>query len=248
VPKNRAKNRTENRTEKRTEKAEQAMTLLVRTDEIGFNQKELVEVLRGMLTSGASLPAERALAEQLNVNRYRLRQALEVLRAGGEIAAAPRRRPGRAPQGGEAMVRGTNPVEVIEMRLALEPALARLAALRASPFEITRIERAATTPPGADAGAADLTFHTLVAAGARNTLAANFYALLRQVGRDARLRVGNNAPRCPNRLQQRDAEHRTIAQAIAARDPDQAEAAMREHLATVQRTIMNRMAPGLRVA
>jgi len=53
------------------------MTLLVRTDEIGFNQKELVEVLRGMLTSGASLPAERALAEQLNVNRYRLRQALE---------------------------------------------------------------------------------------------------------------------------------------------------------------------------
>jgi GntR family transcriptional regulator, transcriptional repressor for pyruvate dehydrogenase complex len=225
------------------------MTLLLRADEISSDQSELVETLRGMLAMGASLPAERALAGQLNVNRYRLRQALEVLRAGGEIEATPpRRRPGRARQGGEAMVRSTNPVEVIEMRLALEPALARLAALRASPFEITRIERAATTPAGADAGAADLTFHTLVAAGARNTLAGDFYALLRQVGRDARLRVGNNAPSCPTRLQQRDAEHRVIAQAIAARDPDQAEAAMREHLGTVQRTIMNRMAPGQRVA
>jgi len=224
------------------------MTLLVRADESGFNQDDLVEVLRAMLAAGAPLPAERALADKLNVNRYRLRRALEVLRAGGEIAPAPRRRPGKARQGGEAMVRGTNPVEVIEMRLALEPALARLAALRASPFEITRIERAATTPAGADAGAADLGFHMLVAAGARNTLAADFYALLRQVGRDARLRVGNNAPSCPKRLQQRDAEHRLIAQAIAARDPDQAEAAMRDHLATVQRTIMSRLAPGQRVA
>lgn len=210
------------------------------------NQEPLVGVIRALIAKGAVLPPERALAEQLQVNRYRLRQALDVLRSRGELEKSSRRR--IRTHDGEALVRTTNPIEVIELRVALEPALARLAALRASPFDIARIERAATTASGADSGAADLSFHKLVAAGARNTLAADLYNLLRQVGTDARLRVGSNAPSCPKRLLQRDAEHRAIAQAIAARDADQAEGAMREHLIAVQRTIMGRLAQGLQVA
>lgn len=45
------------------------------------------------------------------------------------------------------MVQSTNPFEVMEMRLMIEPALARLAALRASPDEIARIVEAQALPP-----------------------------------------------------------------------------------------------------
>ena len=87
-------------------------------------------------------------------------------------------------------------------------------------------------------------FHRAVAAGSRNILASTVYGLLRQVGRDGRIRLSNGGRTCPNRIRQRDAEHAAIAAAIAARDPEGAERAMRDHLAAVQRQILTRLAPG----
>ncbi len=209
----------------------------------------IVAAIREIVAAGP-VPSERALADQLQVKRHRLRLALEILRGRGEIGPA---RVGRRRNAGNARVdddlaRGTNPIEVIEMRIAIEPGLARLAALRASPFEISRIERTATTPPGADYGAADLAFHMAVATGARNGLGVELYRLLRRIGTDARVRLDGNAPMCSSRLQQRDTEHRLIAGAIAARDLDGAEQAMRAHLIAVQRRIIERMTPGLTAA
>jgi DNA-binding FadR family transcriptional regulator len=204
----------------------------------------LIARLRARLAAGEVLPAERTLAEELGVKRHRLRAALGQLREGGELAAArPGRRPRRSVQ--DDLARGTNPVEVVELRLVLEPALARLAALRASPVEVARIERAAETAAGSAAGAADLGFHLAVAAGARNGLAAEVYAQLRRIGRDARLNLPGTGQACPTRVRQRDAEHRAVAEAIAARDPEAAEAAMRAHLLAVQRRVMERLSPGL---
>lgn len=204
----------------------------------------LLEALRARIATGEPLPAERSLATELAVKRHRLRAALALLRAGGELAPArPGRRP-RQPSGGD-LARGTNPIEVVELRLVFEPALARLAALRASPLEVERIERAASTPSDASAGAADLAFHLAVAAGARNGLAAELYAQLRRIGRDARLRERDPRPACANWVRERDAEHRAVADAIAARNPDAAEAAMRAHLLAVQRRVMERVSPGL---
>ncbi len=204
----------------------------------------LLEVLRGRLAAGHALPAERMLAEELAVKRHRLRMALSALRAAGELAPA---RPGRRPRQPHTvdLAGSTNPVEVVELRLVLEPALARLAALRASPSEVIRIERAALTPALAAAAATDLAFHSAVATGARNGLAAELYGQLRAIGRDARLCVAGLAEPCPSRVQQRDAEHRAVAEAIAARDPDAAQAAMRAHLLAVQRRVIERLSPGL---
>jgi len=129
------------------------------------------------------------------------------------------------------------------MRIAIEPMLARLAALRASPFEIAAIEAAATTSKDMDIGAADLKFHRLLAASAGNKLAASLYDLLRQVARDARIRINVNAPPCPKRVLERDSEHRAIAQAIARRDADTAERAMRVHLAAVQKRVLEQLHP-----
>jgi len=206
----------------------------------------LVEAVRGIVAEHGSMPSERAIAERLNVKRHRLRRALETLRASGELAPARAgRRASSDTRRGEDLAHGTNPIEIIELRMLIEPALARLAALRASPLEISRIRRAAATPANADPGAIDLAFHTAVAQGSRNSLAAELYALLRQIGRDGRLRVGDSDSnvRCPNRIRQRDAEHGAIAEAIAARDPEGAERAMRDHLGAVQRQILSRLAP-----
>jgi GntR family transcriptional regulator, transcriptional repressor for pyruvate dehydrogenase complex len=195
------------------------------------------------LASQQKLSSERVMAEALNVKRHQLRRALQALRANGELAPAQAKRKPLVGHNGENLVRATNPMEVIEMRLAIEPFLARLAALRASPAEMAAIEQAATTAKGVDSGAADLKFHKLVAASSGNRLAASLYDLLRRVARDARLQLNGSQPACPKRVQQRDAEHRAIAQAIIARDPEAAEHAMRLHLAAVQRIIINRLSP-----
>jgi GntR family transcriptional regulator, transcriptional repressor for pyruvate dehydrogenase complex len=197
----------------------------------------LARQLRARLASGEVLPAERALAEQYGVKRHRVRQALALLREHGDLHSS--RRTNVAD--GESLIRSTNPLEVIELRLALEPTLARLAAVRATPLEIARILRAATTPSDMQRSTADLVFHKLVAAASGNGLAADLYALLRKVGSDSRVRVQSSAPPCPNRLAQRDHEHHAVAEAIAARDPEQAEAAMRAHLNAVHRIILDRL-------
>jgi len=200
-----------------------------------------LEQLRERLRMGEELPAERILCEQLGVTRHALRKALETLRATGELGRQPPRQLPALDRGGAALVHGTNPVEVIELRLTLEPFLARLAALRASPLDIARIERAATTLVESESAAADLAFHKSIAAATRNTLAADLYSLLRQIGADARIHVKSVKPRPPNRVRQRDSEHMAIAAAIAARDPDAAERAMRCHLYMVQRQILDQM-------
>ena len=202
----------------------------------------IVLAIRSM-AAREKLGSERAVAASLNVKRHQLRRALRALRANGEIAPAEAKRKGLVGHDGENLVRATNPVEVIEMRLAIEPFLARLAALRASPFEMAGIGQAATTGAGVDSGVADLKFHKLIAAASGNKLAASLYDLLRRVARDSRVRLSAPNPPCPKRTQQRDAEHRAIAQAILARDPDAAERAMRLHLAAVQKLVVERLNP-----
>lgn len=207
----------------------------------------LLRLLRRRISSGEPLPPERTLAAEFSVKRHRLRAALLALRQEGAVAPPRIGRRRRAATIGEDLIRCTNPLEVIELRLVFEPALARLAALRASPQEVARIERAATTAAGTDKGEADLAFHLAIAAGARNGLAGELYAQLRRIGRDARLAVAA-APPCPDRVRDRDAEHRAIANAIAARDADGSERAMRVHLLAVQRRVMDRLSPGLTAA
>ncbi len=206
---------------------------------------ELHRIVLGIraMTARQKLGSERSMADELNVKRHQLRRALQALRANGEIAPAEAKRKPLVGHNGESLVRATNPMEVVEMRIAIEPFLARLAALRASPFEMAAIGKAATTPAGADSGATDLKFHKLIAASSGNKLAASLYGLLRRVASDARVRLNASRPACPKRTRQRDAEHRAIAQAILARDPDAAEQAMRLHLAAVQRLVIERLNP-----
>lgn len=199
----------------------------------------LVDKVRGAIRDAGAVPPERDLAAGLGIKRHQLRKALKVLRDKGEIDARASGR-AEAPSWHE-LAHATNPIEVIELRSVIEPALARLAALRASPLQVDQIVRAVANADDSDYGDADLNFHKAVADGARNGLASELYRLLRAVGTDSRIRLGQPASVCPKRRAERDAEHRAIASAIAARDPETAEREMRRHLANVQSQIMDRL-------
>lgn len=201
--------------------------------------ERLLARLRQRVAAGQPLPTERALVAELGVTRHMLRRALGVLRGAGELGAPPP--PRSLARSGATLVRRTNPIEVIELRMALEPVLARMAALRATPPDIARIMRTATTLAENQSATADLEFHKAIAAATRNNLAADLYALLRQVGRDARIHLKAVRARPANRLRQRDAEHMLVANAIAARDPDAAERAMRAHMNMVQRQVIDQL-------
>ena len=213
------------------------------------NQKDLitriVELLTPRLAAGETLPSERALVEELGVKRYALRKALQQLRESGLMPVASA---GRAKTSFEvskqSLAQITNPLEVIELRLLIEPMLVRLTAVRASQQDIDRILRTAAMVGGHDNGKVDLAFHKQIAAASNNRLAAELYSLLRQIGSDVRLHIQkNDLPLSKDRLAVRNHEHGEIARAIADRNPDAAEKAMRSHLFNVQRQILAHLVP-----
>lgn len=208
---------------------------------------DLVERLRRIVEDEGVLPPERVLAEQLDVKRHKLRKALQILRGLGELepARSGRRTSSDTSVQSGRLVLSTNPLEVMEMRMMLEPTLARLAALRASPAEIARILQTAKSPPGMSPSQADQLFHRAIAAGSRNSLASELHVLLHQVQNDSRLRFADSDDETTaERVAQRDAEHQVIAEAIASRDANRAEKAMWDHLAVVQRKIASRLGVG----
>lgn len=135
----------------------------------------------------------------------------------------------------------TNPVEVIEVRLAIEPVIARLAALRASQADIRRLEGlVAATREAADPliyEKADEQFHRAVAEAARNALFLSLFDILSASRRDAAWRrLGENA-HCFKRQSVHTASHQEIFEAISARNSEKAFDCMHRHLSDVQRHI-----------
>ncbi|AMY70477.1 FadR/GntR family transcriptional regulator [Frigidibacter mobilis] len=177
------------------------------------------------------LPAERSLAQRLNIKRHLLRRALLALRHRGEL---PQPRPRRSlPAAGRVggIARDTNPVEVMELRLMIEPPLARLAAVRASPNQIAQM--LALVDGGGHSGGSAADLHRLIAAASGNALARVIHDMVRSIDHEVRLtaHAGNLHPA-------NDAdEHRAIVEAIAGRNPEAAEAAMRVHLASIHRVL-----------
>ncbi|MCA0921292.1 FadR/GntR family transcriptional regulator [Pseudooceanicola nanhaiensis] len=194
---------------------------------------QLVERLRSHVTGLKRLPSERRLAETLGENRYMLRRALAVLRDAGDLPALParERREDVADQR-QALLHGTNPVEMWELRLMFEPDLARLASLRASPGEIEQLARIhADTGQTAFDLEADIAFHCLIARASRNSLAYFVVELLTDLTRDDTFRM-----LLPAFTQETGFDHhQMILDAIRDREPARAEAAMRLHLSAIHR-------------
>jgi DNA-binding FadR family transcriptional regulator len=145
----------------------------------------------------------------------------------------------------------TNPLEVIEVRLAIEPVMARLAAFRASQAEIDKLVAIAGETRAAQDSAryeeADMRFHRTIAEVARNALFLAVFDTLHASQRDSGWRrLGENA-NCFKRQSVYADFHQEISAAIAARQGEKAESLMQRHLSDVQRYIYEHAFPAATV-
>ncbi|MDE0304791.1 MAG: hypothetical protein OXI87_07905 [Albidovulum sp.] len=140
-------------------------------------------------------------------------------------------------------VRVANTTGVIELRLMLVPRLARLAAARASAVQADRVMKEATSVAGDDYGASDLAFRVGVASESRNALGPGLRHLQRAAGADSRVLLPKPSSMCETARAAGDKERQFIARAIADRDPERGEEAMRDRLFSVRALKVNRLRP-----
>jgi DNA-binding FadR family transcriptional regulator len=193
--------------------------------------------LRDLVEAGAPLPPERALSEMLDIKRHQIRRGLEILRSQGKVARPKPRRPSTSKERGFAdMANNTNPIEVVEMRMMIEPTLAKMAARRATPKQIAAMQKAIFQNAHHDGKpSSDSDLHRLIAAASGNALADEFHRLLRSIEADARLRTQFIVQKDRQDL----AQHTAIVEAIATRDPDEAERQMRLHLESLHNLLLS---------
>lgn len=209
------------------------------------------------LRPGDQLPSEAALASSLSVSRLTVREAMRALEARGLVASHKGRRPVvRAPNGDlagdffrTAIRRDPAALfELLEVRIALEVQIARLAALRCSRSALTSLEKAVeamealdATPSFATVEAAfhdaDVRFHEALAAATGNAMLAHLIEQLAEPLRASRRyswegREREQRPRAPV-----IEAHRTIFQRVAENDAAGAADAMRAHLAATERDL-----------
>ncbi len=197
-------------------------------------------IVRGKYNPGDRLPPERELMVRLGLSRTRLRRALDAMEREGRIWRHVGKGTFLAAEGSERLPelsRQVTPVQMMRARLALEPALAREAAMNASGDAVTRIllcrDRAAEAATWEEYEARDDVFHRAVAEATGNVLLLALFNQLNQVRRAVAWKTVVRGSARPPADHSSFAEHDRIAAAIEARNPAAAHAAMREHLGSV---------------
>jgi GntR family transcriptional regulator, transcriptional repressor for pyruvate dehydrogenase complex len=204
------------------------------------------------LRPGDKLPAERELAAEMHVSRPVLREALRALSimnvveirqgAGTYITALE---PQQLVSHLE-FVFSKDPValsQVIETRRVVEVGNVRLAAARITPDELadlTRlIKQLRIAVDDADRFAElDIAFHDAVCAAAGNFLLAQFMRIINTLARVSRERTGSALATRRRALR----DHEAILDALRAKDPAAAAAAMEAHLTHVEAALAGAMA------
>lgn len=127
------------------------MKVIRRTD--ALVNRLMPAILSGELAEGDLLPSDQQLSTQYNVSRTVVREAFRILGAKGMITAKPRNGTRVAPMSNWALwdldvleaLAGTGHASrfdphITDMRAAIEPALAALAASRAQPDDLSALQ------------------------------------------------------------------------------------------------------------
>lgn len=208
---------------------------------------EITAILRRQIASGQlqprdRLPPERVLAEAHGVARGTVREALTRLAREGLVEIKPGSgtyviwQP--APQA-DTVIENARPLELIDARFALEPHICRLAVLHArrQDFEraeglLARMELSETDPVGFSE--ADAEFHSLLAEVTGNGLLLGMVNQINSVRDHEQWARMKTLTLNPSIIQQYNAQHRQIVNAIRAREPERAAALMKDHLETAR--------------
>ncbi|MFC3527952.1 FadR/GntR family transcriptional regulator [Paracoccus mangrovi] len=197
------------------------------------------------LGPGQRLPSERDLAERLGVSRPSLREALIALEVEGQVeirmgSGIYLLRPGHEGAAGVLHADAESPMELLEARCIIESTIAEQVAVLVTPDLIAALDdnlqqMAAAMDRTPLAIRIDAGFHDLIASGLGNSLLSGLVAQIFQKRLTpifARYSAHFEGPRT---WREALAEHRLIRDALAARDPAAAGAAMRHHLTQSQR-------------
>ena len=207
-------------------------------------------ILKGELTEGSQLPAERELAEQFGVSRTAVREAIKALQEKGLVDAFPGRGTFVTNGTSNSMRRSLDRIiktgdrdgstYLVEVREILEPEIAALAASRADYEDLEAMREAVETmdsaEPDSDAFVeADLDFHLALAEAAANPIVLSLIDSIVGLLREQRVRISlvEGSPQRGQRY------HRSILEAIERHDPQAARAAMQAHLWQVREDSRN---------
>jgi DNA-binding FadR family transcriptional regulator len=198
---------------------------------------------------GERLPPERVLCIDLGLKRTDLRRALAALehenrlwRHVGKGTFLTDQDPAAAPGAFDQLAHQVSPADVMRARAALEPAIAREAALHASASAIAKlrlnVDRARQAATWREYEALDNEFHRQIAESSGSTTLLALFdqlnTLRRMVSWGRVLRQGQRPPADHSSF----AEHARIVEEIAVRSPEAAQAAMRAHLRSVENRLL----------
>jgi GntR family transcriptional repressor for pyruvate dehydrogenase complex len=207
-------------------------------------------ILKGELSEGSQLPAERDLAKQFGVSRTAVREAIKALQEKGLVDAFPGR--GTFVTNGtsnsmrrylDRIIKSGEPdgwAYVVEMREILEPEIAALAAARATDQDLATMREAVEVMDNSRQDSdvfieADLDFHLALAEAAGNPIVLSLIDSIVGLLREQRLRIF----RIVGGPQRGQHHHRRILEAIERHDAPGARAAMQAHLSQVREDSRN---------
>lgn len=198
------------------------------------------------LKPGQRLPAERALTTELGMTRNTLRKALDALEREGTIwrhvgkgtfVAATADDLDKMTKSPVELGQQLTPFRMMRARLAIEPAIAREAAINASGDVLARlsttIQRMRASESWRQYEGLDDVFHREVAEASDNLLLLSIFDQLNMVRRAVAWGAVKRSSVKPPAEHGSFAEHEEILRAITDRDPAAADAAMRKHLNSV---------------
>jgi DNA-binding FadR family transcriptional regulator len=193
------------------------------------------------------LPPEPLLAEQLDITRSRVRTVLRSLEREGTIW----RHVGKGTFVGRrdevvdfgAIESSVSPEHLIEARLAVEPSVAALAAVRATPAQLAEMQRClddmSHQAEYTEWKRLDDELHRILARAAGNPLFLAMVTAIQSMA-NSNLDERSKAVFGPARWDSVNEEHRAFIDAIRQRDAANAEGLMREHITSVGRSLLGR--------
>ncbi len=201
------------------------------------------EIDSGRLAAESRLPTEQQLAEQLNVSRSVVREAVAQLKADGVLIArrglgsyisqTPTDTVFRFPC---ALGRSPDLVQMFEVRLWIETQAASVAAQRRDAVDLARMNKALQEmldkrSDFAAAAAADVEFHRAIAEASKNDYFVAFHDFLRgQLAAARKTAWENSAAHSVGGSADANREHQALYQAIADGDRATAAACAEAHL------------------
>lgn len=202
-------------------------------------------IVQGGISVGEKLPTENSLCDSFGVSRTVIREAITHLKSLGLVET--RRGVGTTVLRSTAIearpAERINPttvtdiLHVLELRLAMEPAAAELAALRYDADDERQLKK--THAAFIDAHATktqarveDFEFHHAIAKATKNPIFDTFYEQLSQsvIPRAKLLSIDINPQAAERYLERVHEEHTFILEAILSRDAEAAKETMFQHL------------------